>query len=198
MAPSPTADATRFIESSRTSPAANTPGTLVSSANGTAGAATRPAVGPQQVVAGDDEPLVVAGDLGAEPLGAGRGPDEDEQPARRHLLGGGVPVGQRQRLEVAVAPPDTTSLRYLTATLGVEVIRSTRYRDIVSASVAADATSTTRQGEAGQVERGLAGQVGRPDDVDVVALGLAGLARVRAVVDAAAGELVQPLASSRR
>ena len=41
MAPSPTAEATRFIESSRTSPAANTPGTLVSSANG--GAAQRPA-----------------------------------------------------------------------------------------------------------------------------------------------------------
>ena len=41
--------------------------------------------------------------------------------------------------------PDTTSLRYLTATLGVEVIRSTRYRDIVSASVAARTTSTTRR-----------------------------------------------------
>ena len=34
MAPSPTAEATRFIESRRTSPAAKTPGTLVSSANG--------------------------------------------------------------------------------------------------------------------------------------------------------------------
>ena len=34
IAPSPTADATRFIESSRTSPAAKTPGRLVSSANG--------------------------------------------------------------------------------------------------------------------------------------------------------------------
>src|SRR3712207_9510757 len=32
MAPSPTAEATRFIESSRTSPAANTPGVLVSRA----------------------------------------------------------------------------------------------------------------------------------------------------------------------
>ena len=34
IAPSPTAEATRFIESRRTSPAANTPGTLVSSTNG--------------------------------------------------------------------------------------------------------------------------------------------------------------------
>ena len=34
MAPSPTADATRFMESSRTSPAANTPGRLDSSAYG--------------------------------------------------------------------------------------------------------------------------------------------------------------------
>lgn len=30
MAPSPTAEATRFIDSARTSPAANTPGTLLS------------------------------------------------------------------------------------------------------------------------------------------------------------------------
>ena len=37
MAPSPTAEATRFMESSRTSPAANTPGTLVSRANGARG-----------------------------------------------------------------------------------------------------------------------------------------------------------------
>lgn len=34
MAPSPTADATRFIEERRTSPATNTPGKLVSSGNG--------------------------------------------------------------------------------------------------------------------------------------------------------------------
>src|SRR5687767_5609188 len=34
IAPSPTAEATRFMESSRTSPAAKTPGTLVSSVNG--------------------------------------------------------------------------------------------------------------------------------------------------------------------
>ena len=37
----------------------------------------------QQVLTGDHEPLVVADDLGAEPVGARRGADEDEQPARR-------------------------------------------------------------------------------------------------------------------
>ena len=38
--------------------------------------------GTQEVLTGDDEPLAVADDVGAEPLGAGRGADEDEQPAR--------------------------------------------------------------------------------------------------------------------
>ena len=47
-------------------------------------------------------------------------------------------------------------------------------------------------GEAGQVERGLAGRVGGPDDVDLVALDWLRLAGVGAVVDAPAGELVEP------
>ena len=38
----------------------------------------------------------------------------------------------------------TTSLRYRTSMLGADLIRSTRYCDIVSLSVAARTTSTTR------------------------------------------------------
>ena len=69
MAPSPTADATRFIESSRTSPAANTPGTLASRANGARVNGQPTGVGGgQQVLPGDEEPLGVADDLGAQPV----------------------------------------------------------------------------------------------------------------------------------
>ena len=101
--------------------------------------------GTQEVLPRDDEPLVVPDDVGAEPLGAGRRADEREQPARRHLLrDAGVLVGEREFLEVAVARPATTSLRYRTSILGTDVILSTRYRDIVPASVAARTTSTTR------------------------------------------------------
>jgi len=44
---------------------------------------------------------------------------------------------------------------------------------------------------AGEVQRGLGRRVGAADDVYVVALALAGLAGGRAVVDAAAGEVLQ-------
>ncbi len=71
MAPSPTADATRFIESSRTSPAANTPGRLVSSEYGARASDQRGAPGQiEQVATGDDEPAVVAHDRRPEPVGA--------------------------------------------------------------------------------------------------------------------------------
>ena len=61
MAPSPTAEATRFIESSRTSPAANTPGMLVSSAYGARPSGQRRRLaGRWQVLAGHDEALGVA------------------------------------------------------------------------------------------------------------------------------------------
>ena len=71
MAPSPTAEATRFIESSRTSPAAKTPGHA--GLEGERRAAQRPrrsGAGREQVVPGDDEALVVADDVVTEPVGA--------------------------------------------------------------------------------------------------------------------------------
>ncbi len=71
MAPSPTADATRFIESSRTSPAAKTPGTLVSSANGVRDASGQAdARRRHQLRAGDDEAVLVAEHGVAEPVRA--------------------------------------------------------------------------------------------------------------------------------
>ena len=73
--PSPTALATRLIERARTSPATNTPGTLVSSRYGSrlSGQPCRLRVGP-----GEDEAALVARDDAVEPVGARRGADEDE------------------------------------------------------------------------------------------------------------------------
>src|SRR5215813_5213137 len=89
-APSPTAEATRLTDPRRTSPAANTPGRLVSSGSGQRAGCQR---GP-----------LVPGDGLAEPLGARPGADEDEQ----GVGGDGAPrpgggVLQYQRLQVAGA-----------------------------------------------------------------------------------------------
>ena len=190
---SPTAEATRFIESSRTSPAANTPGTLVSSTNGARGS------GHRRAQAGSSRSWPVT----TNPLSsrATSGPS--------HWVRGEAPMNTNSQLDgtssvtlvsrsASVSAsrwpsprPDTTSLRYPTATLGVEVIRSTRYRDIVPSSVAAGRPAPPAGRSEGGARPGR--PIGRPDDVDVVALGLAGLAGVGAVVDAAAGELVEPL-----
>ena len=61
---------------------------------------------------------------------------------------------------------------------------------MVSSRLAPRTTSTTRLAWRGEVERGLTGRVRGPDDVDLVALAWLGFAGRRAVVDAAAGELV--------
>ena len=104
--PSPTADATRFTEPLRTSPAANTPGRLVSSRNG-----SRPASRQRsawRVVGGSDgpvrtKPLAVELDAASEPLGVGVGADEEEERAGpdRHLLP--RPVARAHLAQMAVA-----------------------------------------------------------------------------------------------
>ena len=73
--PSPTALATRLIERARTSPATKTPGTLVSSRNGSRFSG-QPS--PLHVGAGEDEAVLVARDDALEPVGVRRGADEDE------------------------------------------------------------------------------------------------------------------------
>ena len=163
MAPSPTAEATRFIESSRTSPAANTPGTLVSSANGTRGSGHRPRPGGrQQVVAGDDEPLVVAGDVEGRATGCGASPDERTASSTAPPRWLGVPVGQRQRLEVAVAP----ARHHLAAIPDGDVGRGGDPLHQVPRHRVGERGGADDQhhppGEAGQVERGLAGQLAAP------------------------------------
>ena len=61
------AEATRFTEPTRTSPAANTPGRLVSSGSGS----MRPSPGepPGKVSAGQDEPVPFAGYCAGQPVG---------------------------------------------------------------------------------------------------------------------------------
>ena len=49
--------------------------------------------------AGEDEAVLVAGDRVAEPVGAGRGAEEEEEEGERQPRA----VGQRDRLELAVA-----------------------------------------------------------------------------------------------
>src|SRR5689334_20238660 len=101
-APSPTAEATQVTDPRRTSPAANTPGRLVSSGNGGRPGGQRLPAG--RFGAGEDEPPPVAGDGLAEPVRPRPGADQDEQGVR----GDAAPrprdgVLQYQRLEVACA-----------------------------------------------------------------------------------------------
>ena len=117
----------------------------------------------------------------------------NSQLAGTSSLGAGLPVGERQRLEVPVAAAaDHLAAVAAPRCSGAGVILSTRYRDIESSSVGAADHEHDPLGVAGEVEGRLAGRVGGADDVDVVALALARLAGRRAVVDAAAGELVEP------
>ena len=79
-----------MIDSLRTSPAANTPGALVSSRNGGAleGPGRRaPRRGVRSLAAGQDEAAGVARDGVAEPVRLRRGADEDEDGARVEPLG---------------------------------------------------------------------------------------------------------------
>ena len=101
--PSPTADATRLTEPWRTSPAANTPGMLVSRRNGRA--VERPDRRRRQVGAGEDEALLVPLDLGGQPLGVRAGADHEEQRVgRRRSRSCAVgAVAQHEVLEPAVA-----------------------------------------------------------------------------------------------
>ena len=100
MAPSPTALAIRFTESWRTSPAANSPGRLDSSRNGSrsrfqpGSAAT---LGP-----GQDEAALVAGDDAVEPGRPRLLADEDEHRVEREL---DVAVRRREGRALEVRRP---------------------------------------------------------------------------------------------
>src|SRR5215207_2386052 len=100
VAPSPTAAATRLTEPWRMSPAANTPGRLVSSSSGGrfGGQSGGWFAVAEHATAGQQESAVVPLDGGGQPVGVGFGADQDEQRARRQgfcARGGPVLDGER-------------------------------------------------------------------------------------------------------
>ncbi len=102
IAPAPTAEATRLTDPCLTSPAAKTPGMLVSNIRGgrSSGHASRPS--PQEVGPGHNVAALVALDLFGQPVRAGLRADEDEQ--GRGLDGLRDPVVlEDQALEPALA-----------------------------------------------------------------------------------------------
>ena len=183
------------MESSRTSPAAKTPGTLVSSASGGRGSGQRPARRRSASGPVTRKPLSSRSTVVAQPVGARRGPDEDEEP-----VGGARPPPCPARRRRARAPrggptplAPTTRVPSRTSMLSVARIRETRYWDIVASSDCPRTTSTTSRRVARQVEGRLPGGVGGADDVHVLPGALGGLARGGAVVDAAGPQGVQAL-----
>ena len=130
VAPSPTAEATRLTDRCRTSPAANTPGTLVSSSSGGrfSGQPAGSSPGLVQVPAGENEPVPVPLHAAFQPGGARFGTDHHEQRGYRHDFGGTArAVPQGQALQAARPPPPMTSVPVRTAMLAVLLISVTRY-----------------------------------------------------------------------
>ena len=187
------------MESRRTSPAANTPGTLVSNAygarlsgQGTCSAA--PAVNLARSGPVTTYPRSSRATSLPQPVGARLRADEDEQPARRDVFAAAVgAVEDRQRLEVAVA----ARCRHLARGAHLDVGRGVDAVDEVARHRGLEAARTHQHHHAprvlGHVEGGLARGVGGADDVDVVVDDLTRVAGVGAVVDAAAGEVVDAL-----
>jgi hypothetical protein len=128
MAGSPTADATRLMDRWRTSPAANTPGRLVS---GNSGGRERPArrrpTGTDEITSRQQVALLVGANGLAKPVRAGLRADQHEQRRRRERLG--VPPRPSRSVSRSRRPlpcPSTTSVRSRTEMLGVASIFLTR------------------------------------------------------------------------
>lgn len=114
--PSPTADATRLMEPCRTSPAASTPGIVVSSEGTTV---ERPVVVLRHVLAGDHEAMVISQDLRRQPLRVWSGPDEYEQRVGVDGLFFAGRVAQHELLEVTLTAAADDCVPARTWTFGV-------------------------------------------------------------------------------
>ena len=109
MAPSPTAEATRLIDPCRRSPAANTPGMLVSSSKG-ARLVGHDAVSSlaERSRTRQHETAPVARDGSTEPFGVRLGTDQGEEGVGRHLDGARLPIPQCELIKLGgfrVRPP---------------------------------------------------------------------------------------------
>jgi hypothetical protein len=146
-----------------------------------------------QVGSGEDEPVLVAADLGRQPVGARHGADEDHQ--RRggnDLSAAGSRVSQGQGLQLPGAGGGGDLGGGSDADVGRrgdlvdQVLRHPRGQGL-----AADHDGDL-PGVPGQVDRGLAGGVGPAGDVDVLAGEGGALGCGRPIEDAGAEQRVQP------
>ena len=143
--PSPTADATRFMESARTSPTPNTPGADVSKGNGSRPANTGWSRSGRERAVGEDEAVLVELDRVLQPRRRRFRADEAEQRRRSPPLpGGGRRVLDLDSTTRWPSPQSVrTSLSVITSMWGSAVIRSTRYADMVAVRSGRRTTSRT-------------------------------------------------------
>ena len=171
IAPSPTAVAQRLVEPERTSPAAKTPGRLVSSR------CSAPAAAPVRM-----KPLLVARDRVAEPFGARQRAEEEEQERERQTLA----ALERDGLEpavLAVQGGDLAAVAYGDAValeLADEVVRHRL------AQVGAAMEQRHERAAAREPDRGLAGGVAAADHADARGAAELRLGRPGGVEDAQA------------
>jgi hypothetical protein len=99
-----------LVEPWRTSPAAKTPGRLVSSKVGGRSSGHSTAVG-RNIAAGKDESAIVEQDRSREPFGAWFGADEDEHRIRGQGLGRCVTVAAKSHRVEAADAGDRRDLR---------------------------------------------------------------------------------------
>ena len=127
MAPSPTADATRFIESCRTSPAAKTPGTLVSNAYGGRARGQRP--GNERSISGPVSTKPCGSRRTSVPSHSVRGDAPMKMNSQLVATSSVTPVSRWATVMVSRCPspePATTSERHHTVMFDVRLIRSSR------------------------------------------------------------------------
>ena len=201
IAPSPTAEATRFTESARTSPATKTPGMLASSGHGSRSSGQPRGRSPvdDQVGTGEHETALVALEGARQPVGARLRPDEHEGVARVDPLGRArrrVPQGQASRWPSPCASSTVVQSRTDTLSMASHLLDEVGGHAAFQRVAAHD--QGHRLGHPGEEHRRLPGRVGAADDVDVHVDAVAGLARGRAVVEPAARQVADAGTSRSR
>ena len=192
IAPSPTADATRLTEPERTSPAANTPGRLVSSRNGGRFA---PQVG-DWARAGPvrTNPFESISISFGQPVGPRHGTDEaEERRSLQHLRLTCLAVDNlyRGQTEIAGHPLDLRVEQHLDVAGLLEPPGQVARHTLVQI-VAADQDEHLPR-LTGEEDGGLSGGVAATDDYHVRAPAHLRLVGCRGVIDAAALESLAPL-----
>ncbi len=175
-APSPTAVAQRLVEPERTSPAAKTPGTLVSSR-----------IAGSDAGAGEDEAVVVARDRVVEPFGARQRAEEEEQERERQALA----ALERDRLELAVGAVERGDLAAVAHRYAVALELAHEVVGHRLAQVRSAVQQRHERAAASEPHGGLAGRVSAADDGDALGAAELRLGRPGGVEDADALVLVE-------